>query len=49
MLTVLSIFMNPVTAAEVEPLCPFPNVRTVLRHLMIAKCADLLFSKFLLS
>ncbi|MGC1121525.1 MAG: tetratricopeptide repeat protein [Candidatus Methanofastidiosia archaeon] len=34
MLMVLSIFMNPVTAADVEPLCPFPHVRTVLRQLM---------------
>ncbi|MBU6997664.1 MAG: tetratricopeptide repeat protein [Theionarchaea archaeon] len=34
MLMILSIFMNPVAAAEVEPLCPFPHVRTVLRQLM---------------
>lgn len=33
-LMILSIFMNPVTAVDVEPLCSFRNVRTVLRRLM---------------
>ncbi|MBU7022626.1 MAG: tetratricopeptide repeat protein [Theionarchaea archaeon] len=46
MLTVLSIFMNPVTAAEVEPLCPFPHVRTVLRHLMRKNLVKRVDSKY---